>query len=388
MKRLVLTLVVAFALVASLYAVLLGRAPAPRLRTVAVTSGDVVHAVVADGALQAVDTVQVGAQVTGTVIEVDADFDSVVHKGQVLARFDPNPARDEIEQARGAIGQARANLENAQAVVGDASYKLDQARKLAAESEITQEDLEAAQVAYREAVDGVKAQQAAIDQDTATLEQAQLDLEHTVITSPIDGVVISRDVEPGETVAARLETPLLFEIASDLRKMQAVVSVDESDVGTVKEGQPVTFTVEAYPARTFTGVVEQVRDGADTSDNEVTYSTVIRVDNDDLSLRPGMTATARIEVARRRNTLRVPRNALNLAPAPSVFKALGQAVPRNLDALSQPPRGLENVAATVWVWEGGHLRPEAVHTGLSDGETVELVSGNVKTGTTVVTDVM
>jgi HlyD family secretion protein len=386
MKRSLLTLLLALALTGGVYAVLRGHGKMPYLSTEPVTSGDIVRAVVADGTLQTVDTVQVGAQVTGTIIEVNADFNDVVHEGQVLARFDPKPATDDVERARAAVAQATADLEGARVVLADAKFKLDEAKGLAAHEVIPPEDLEAADIAYREADDGVRVGQAAVVQAQAALKQAEIDLDHTIIRAPINGIVIARNVEPGETVAARLDSPLLFQIASDLKRMQAVANIDESDVGLVKEGQPVAFTVDAYPARTFAGVVEQVRAGADTSDNEVTYATVIKVDNDDLKLRPGMTAVVRIEVARHPGVLRVPQGALRFAPSAAMFAALRQPVPPDLERLSRPPRTFENATAILWIRENGRLRPERVKTGLTDGTAIEVSSDNLREGMQVVTD--
>src|SRR6185369_13474313 len=230
-----------------------GRDEEVRYATAAVDRGDVVEVVGATGAVQAVTTVQVGSQVSGTIQSLTADFNSTVHKGQVLARLDPSLFQARVEQARANLTSARANLDKSKAEVEDTRQKYERAKKLAAEQLLPESDLETAKANQEAAQAQVKASQAAVSQAAASVNQAQVDMTHTVITSPIDGVVVARNVDVGQTVAASLQAPVLFVIAQDLRELQVNASIDEADVGRVKEGQEVDFRVDAYPDQTFAG---------------------------------------------------------------------------------------------------------------------------------------
>jgi HlyD family secretion protein len=295
--------------------------------TAKVTRADIAETVGATGQLQAVTTVQVGTQVSGTVQALNADFNSLVHKGQVIARLDPSLFQTQIEQARANLIRAQADLDRLRVSLNDAQTKLKRAEDLFAQKLISQVDLEAAQVGVQSADAQLKSQQAGVTQAQATLQQNQVNLDHTVITAPIDGLVISRNVDVGQTVAASMQAPTLFVLAADLTKMQVIASLDESDVGRIRPGQLVRFRVDAYPNQEFTGSVTQLRLQPVTVQNVVTYSTVIDVPNPDLKLKPGMTANVNIEIARRSNVLRVPNAALRFRPTAEIFQALGQAPP-------------------------------------------------------------
>ena len=314
---------------------------APTVTTSAVTRGDVVESVGATGTLQAVTTVQVGSQVSGNIAYLGADYNSLVKKGQVLARLDPSLFEAQAQQARANVAQARANLTKAQSELErnrvqlvDAQQKYTRAKELSARSLLPQSDLDAAKTAVDTAQAAVESQQAtvsqvqaAITQAEAGLNQSQVNLEHTVITAPIDGLVISRSVDVGQTVAASMQAPTLFVLAADLTKMQVVANLDESDVGRIRPNQTVTFRVDAYPQDTFRGTVSQVRLEPKVQQNVVTYATVIDVPNDDLRLKPGMTANVNVEISRASNVLRVPNSALRFRPSNDVFAALGQTPP-------------------------------------------------------------
>jgi len=299
----------------------------PTIATAKVTRGVIAETVGATGQLQAVTTVQVGTQVSGTVQQLNADFNSLVHKGQVIARLDPSLFQTQIEQAKANLIRSQADLQRLNVAVDDARSKLKLAQDLAAKSLIPQADLETAEVAVRSADAQLQSQQAAVTQSQAALQQNQVNLEHTIITAPIDGLVISRNVDVGQTVAASMSAPTLFILAADLTKMQVIASLDESDVGRIRPGQVVRFRVDAYPNEEFVGAVTQVRLQPTTVQNVVTYSTVIDVPNPDLKLKPGMTANVNIEIARRDNVLRVPNAALRFRPTPEIFQALGQTPP-------------------------------------------------------------
>ncbi|HEY0284899.1 MAG TPA: efflux RND transporter periplasmic adaptor subunit [Vicinamibacterales bacterium] len=297
------------------------------ITTARITQGDLAETVGATGALQAVTTVQVGTQVSGTIEELNADFNSLVRKGQVLARLDPSLIQSQIEQARANLIRAEADLERLRVSLENARTKLVRAKELTEKKLIAQIELEAAEVAVRSAEAQLRSQEAGVTQSQASLRQNQVNLAHTVIESPIDGLVISRNVDVGQTVAASMSAPTLFVLAADLTKMQVLASLDESDVGRIRPGQAVRFRVDAYPADEFVGSVTQVRLQPTTVQNVVTYQTVIDVPNPELKLKPGMTANVNVEIARRSNVLRVPNAALRFRPTAEIFAALGQTPP-------------------------------------------------------------
>jgi HlyD family secretion protein len=301
--------------------------PVPVVATARVTRGDIAETVGATGTLQAVTTVQVGTQVSGTIQELNADFNSLVRKGQVLARLDPSLFQTQIEQARANLIRAEADLERLRVALDDARTKMKRARELWEKKLIPQMELESAEVAVRSAEAQLRSQQAAVTQSQASLQQNQVNLQHTVIESPIDGLVISRNVDVGQTVAASMSAPTLFILAADLTKMQVLASLDESDVGRIRPGQVVRFRVDAFATEEFIGTVTQVRLQPTTVQNVVTYQTVIDVPNPELKLKPGMTANVNIEIARRANALRVPNAALRFRPTAEIFAALGQTPP-------------------------------------------------------------
>jgi HlyD family secretion protein len=282
--------------------------------TAVVDRGDIVDVVGATGTLQAVTTVQVGSQVSGTIASLNADFNSRVRKGQVVARLDPSIFEARLSQARANLVAARANVEKARATVEDTKQKYDRARELAEEKLLPASELETAKSNHEGAVANQRASQAAVSQAQASVEQAQVDLTHTVITAPIDGVVVARNVDVGQTVAASLQAPTLFVIANDLTRMQVSASIDEADIGRVRAAQDVTFHVDAYPNETFTGTVDQIRLQPITVQNVVTYNTIIAVDNPGQRLMPGMTATVSVIVQRRDDVLRIPAAALRFRP--------------------------------------------------------------------------
>jgi HlyD family secretion protein len=301
-------------LLAAGFFLLRGRGEATQFTLGTIDRGDVVEVVGATGTLEAVTTVQVGSQVSGTIQSLYADFNATVKKGQVIARLDPSILQARLGQAEASVLSARANVDRARATVEDARQKYDRAKELAATRLIAETDLETAKSNYDGAVASLKANQAAESQAVANLNQAKVDLSHTIIDTPIDGVVISRNVDVGQTVAASFQAPVLFVIANDLARMRVNAAVDEADVGRVREGQEVVFHVDAFPDREFKGTVEQVRLNPTTVSNVVSYNTIVAVDNRELLLRPGMTATVSIVVRKAENALRLPASALRFRP--------------------------------------------------------------------------
>jgi HlyD family secretion protein len=283
-------------------------------RTAPVERGDIRVVISATGTLSAISTVDVGSQISGLVTEVLADFNDHVSEGQVLARIDPSTYEAQINQGSAAVASARANLASAQATLRNAETDYTRKAELAQQQLVARSDADLAHTARDQARAQVNAAQAQINQQSASTQTSRLNLQRTVIRSPVDGVVLTRTVEPGQTVAASLQAPVLFQIAENLSQMQIVLAIDEADIGQVKAGQAVTFNVDAFPDRQYRGVVQQVRLSATNTSNVITYPVVVSVDNHDQSLLPGMTANADIEVSHRDNVLRVPNAALRYKP--------------------------------------------------------------------------
>jgi HlyD family secretion protein len=403
--------------------VLRGRGEPVRYTTGTVDRGDVVEVVGATGTLEAVTTVQLGSQVSGTIQSLHADFNSNVRKGQVVARLDPSLFEARRGQAHANLLAAIANVERARASVEDTRQKYERAKELAAQKLLPATELETAKANHDGAVAQLKAADAAQRQAQATLNQAEVDLSHTIISTPIDGVVISRNVDVGQTVAASFQAPVLFLIANDLTRMRVNASVDEADVGRVHEGQEVTFHVDAFPEREFEGRVEQVRLNPTTVQNVVSYNAIVAVDNHDLVLRPGMTATVSVIVRKADDTLRLPAAALRFRPegfaqqgsrraggsaGPGDARGSGAVVAASDRARARPGSaapaerarpasaapgpggegrgGLEGGRpTTVFVLdEKGQPKPVPVRVGISDGQFVELRLG-LDEGAAVVT---
>jgi HlyD family secretion protein len=304
--------------------------PEPTVTTQALSRGDIVDTVGATGTLEAVKTVNVGTQVSGVVKELHADFNAIVRKDQVIAKLDPSLIQTQIEQQSANVVRAEADVERLKVALTDAQQKLDRARQMSERNLIPKIELETAEVNVKSAEAQIRASQGSLTQARAQLNSQRVNLGYTTIYAPIDGIVISRNVDQGQTVASSMNAPTLFVIAADLTKMQVVANIDEADVGRMRPNQNVTFRVDAYPNDTFRGTVQQVRLQPAVVQNVVTYSTVISVPNPDLKLKPGMTANVNIEIARRSNALRIPNAALRFRPTTEMFAALNQPVPSEL----------------------------------------------------------
>jgi len=331
MKKLIVVLVILAALGSAGWAYYAKKnRPEPSVTTMPVSRGDVVEMVQATGTLEAVTTVDVGTQVSGVVQDLYADFNSIVRKGQLIARLDPSILQVQIESQKANVTRAEADLERLKVALADAKQKYDRAKAMLDKQLVPRQDFEAAELAVKSADAQIKSSEAALSQSRASLNQAQVNLGYTQITSPIDGIVISRNVDPGQTVASSMNAPTLYVIAADLTKMQVVANIDESDVGRMRPGQHVTFRVDAFPTDVFAGTVEQVRLQPTVVQNVVVYSTVIAVPNQQYKLKPGMTANVNIEIARRNNVLRVPTAAVRFRPTELMFQALNQPMPPEL----------------------------------------------------------
>ena len=308
-------------------------------RTATVERGQVRVAISATGTLAAISTVDVGSQISGQVTDVLVDFNDRVEAGQVIARMDPATYEAQIIQGNAAINSARANLETARATLRNA--EADYARKAAlAESKlVARSDLDVARAARDQARAQVDAALAQVTQQQASTQGTRLNLQRTVIRSPVDGVVLTRSIEPGQTVAASLQAPVLFQIAEDLSQMEIVLAIDEADIGQVKAGQDVAFSVDAFPERRFEGRVQQVRLSATNTNNVITYPVVVTVENRDQALLPGMTVNAEIEVSRRDDVLKVPNAALRFKPADGAAgAAASQGWPQRGGVAGELPR--------------------------------------------------
>lgn len=393
----------------------------PAYMTAAIDRGDIEAAITTTGNTNAVTTVQVGSQVSGNVIALYADFNTKVKKGQLVARIDPaifqakvDQAKANLDSARSAVVTARAtvvkadsdianaqanvatakaNVVRAQSAVTDAKTKNDRRVELVKQGIIAQEDADTAQSTYDQAVASLDAEKAAVvaaqasvasaqaqkevalaqrqaaesqvTQNAAALQAAQLDLDHTQILAPVDGTVVSRNMDVGQTVAASFRAPTIFLIAQDLTKMQVDTNVDESDVGPIRVGQQANFTVDAYPGITFAGIVSQIRQAPINVQNVVTYDVVVEVSNADLKLFPGMTANVRIVTGRAEHALRLPVAALRFHPATVAAPA----------GTTRTPSKSGGRADAVYTFDQGKLKRTSVKLGLNDGNFIEILNG-------------
>jgi len=390
--------VVALAGAGTVYYQLNASTERPNVMTGVVTRGAVVEVVQATGTLQPVDTVEVGSQVTGTVKTLGADFNSRVTEGQVLATLDPASLQAQVDQAAATVARLAAEVNRARVTLADADNKLRRAEALSRDQLISDADLDTARSTRDAAQASVVSAQAQVVQSRASLDQARVSIGHTVIRAPSAGVVLSRNVEVGQTVTSGLQTPTLFVIARDLQKMELQASVDEADIARVAAGQPVSFTVDAHGAREFAGRVAQVRLQPVVAQNVVSYTTMIDVDNPDLALKPGMTATVRIETARNDDTLRVPAAAVRFRPTADVLQAMGHPADPSATGqrqgardAGQARRGDAGTNATnrgaVWTLADGRLERLPVEVGVSDGAMVAVKAARLSEGATVVTGV-
>ena len=357
-------------------------------------TGNLVVSISASGTLQPTRSVDVGSELSGTLEAVLANENDRVNKGQIVARLDPAKLRDAVAKSKAAVEAAAATVAQIDATVAESRANLNRLKHVAELSGgkvPSKTELEAAEAAAQRALANLASARADVSQARATLKTDETNLEKAVIRSPINGVVLTRKVEPGQTVAAQMTTPVLYVIAEDLTKMELQVKVDEADVSAVKLGQPATFSVSAWPGRSFPATIQRVGLGSTTTDNVVTYKTVLSVANDDLALRPGMTATARIVTANRENVLLVPNAALRFTP-PSGVEAgpsgsiVSRLMPRPPQPKKQAPKVAPGAARQVWVLRDGLPAAIPVDTGASNGRQTEISGGELKSGMAVIVD--
>ena len=347
-----------------------GKGNGVKFRTERVARGAIQSTVTATGAVNAVVNVLVGTQVSGTIKSLYADFNSPVKKGQLIAQIDPATFDAQVAQARANVLSARANLDKAVATEVDSKRTMERNRQLFSRNLIARSDLDTAETNYETARAQVSAARAQVAQTEAALRTSEINLRYTRIVSPVDGTVVSRNVDVGQTVAASFQTPTLFTIAKDLTKMQINSNVAEADIGRVRVGQPVEFTVDAYPDFIFKGSVSEVRNAPITVQNVVTYDVVVRVDNADLKLKPGMTANISVIIASKNDVLRIPNAALRFRMSEESKGGAGQ---RERREPREKGRG-------VWVLENKKPKRVVIDTGISDGNFTELLSGDVREG--------
>ncbi|MDR1649293.1 MAG: efflux RND transporter periplasmic adaptor subunit [Synergistaceae bacterium] len=348
------------------------------LRTEKADSGDITATVTAGGKLNAVSVVEVGTQVSGTIQELYVDFNSPVKEGQLIAQLDPSVLRSQLVEARANLAVAEAGVGSAEASLTDSERKFARSKELDARKLIARSELEDAETLVFLKRAQLREAKARVVQARAAVERAETNLAYTRIASPVDGVIVSRKVDVGQTVAASFQTPTLFSIARDLTRMQIDARVDEADIGRVFEGQEADFRVDAFPEDLFFGKVVQVRIAPETTDNIVTYTVVIHVDNTDLRLKPGMTANVSIKTDVRKGILWIPAAALRFrAPKELLDTFSGDAVSRN-DAVNSNS-GLR--FGNVWVVRDSRLaRRVPVETGITDNYRIEVVSGDISPG--------
>ncbi len=394
MKRLGIILgVIAIGLAIGGYMFFNGERKVPvRYRTVAIERGSVVSIVSATGTINPVVSVQVGTQVSGMIKSLHADFNSRVKAGDKVATIDPEPFKARRDQAAGNLEMARSNVARSRADLAQRKRERDRVQSLVAQEFVSQNDVDVALTNYQSAEAQLRVSEAQVKQGEAVLNAADLELKYTVIRSPIDGVVVARNVEVGQTVASSFATPNLFLIARDLTKMQVDTNVSESDIGGITEGKDAAFTVDAYPGVRFEGVIRQVRLAPINVQNVVTYNVVVAVDNEDLQLKPGMTANVSIIVAQKDQVLKVPNAALRFSP-PQSERAEGASSggkPVRADAgvgsySRDASANSGGQARKVWkVGVTGAPEPFTVHTGISDGVSTEVLDGAVADGDMVV----
>jgi HlyD family secretion protein len=368
----------------------------PRFETEQVTRATLRVTVSATGNLAPTNKVDVGSELSGLVEIVLVQENDRVKKGQVLAQLDISKLQDEITKSEAALASSQAKLAQAEATLNQDRISLDRDRevsRLSGGKVPSKTEMESAEATLARAEADVHSAQADVNQARATLSSNQTNLSKASIRSPVDGVVLSRAVEPGQTVAASLQVTTLFTVAEDLRQMDLKVDVDEADVGGVKDGQSATFTVDAYPGREYSARVTRIAYGSTTKNNVVSYSTVLKVKNDDLSLRPGMTGAAEIATVTRENALLVPNAALRFTPSTTASTQASRGLVGSL--MPGPPsdnssqRTVTNSKGNlqqVWILANGNPLATPVSVGVSDGRFTEIVSGSLKQGMLVITD--
>jgi len=369
MKKIIVAAVILILILIGLFFFLKKGNKAPQYITQTADRGDIRATVSATGTVNAVTTVLVGTQVSGTIKQLLVDYNSTVKQGQLLAQIDPSSFDAQVAQASANLSLARANLEKSKVAVRDTITTFERNKILYAKNFISKSDLDISETNYLSALAQIKASEAQVEQAQASLNLARTNLRYTRILSPVNGTVISRSIDVGQTVAASFQTPTLFTIAQDLTKMQIETSVDEADIGSIKTNQPVTFTVDAYPDITFNGNVSVIRNAPTTVSNVVTYNVIVQVDNPDLKLKPGMTANVSIIIADKKGVLRMPNAALRVK---ITDKELTAAAPKG---------------PGVWILDNKKPQRIPLTLGIRDNRFTEILSGNISESSVIIVEV-
>lgn len=367
---------------------------AVQYKTVEVQRGNLTVIVTATGTLQPTNKVDVSSELSGIMKSVYVEYNNRVKVGQVLAKLDTSKIEAQVTQTKASLESAKAKVLQAQATVKETRAKLAQLKQvweLSNNKMPSRAELNAAEAALERAIADEASAKAAVTQAQAALDAYETDLSKTVIRSPINGIVLTRSIEPGQTVASAFQAPVLFTLAEDLTQMELHVNVDEADVGKVQKGQKATFSVAAYPNRTFEALISQVRYGSSTTSGVVTYETVLKVNNSDQSLRPGMTATADITVKKVENAVLVPSSALRFTPPVQEEKKpsaglVGSLLPRPPSPSTKQREDANKKEQRVWTLKDGQLSAISVTIGVTDGSMTEVVTGDINPGMAVVVD--
>ena len=352
--------------------------------TITPKRGDIATIISATGTLNPLNEVQIGSQVSGIISQIDVDTNDVVSKGQVLAKIDDKKILQELSRYEAQLKSAKAQLDSLTSTLKDKKWQFERLQKLYKQSKgkyPSYADVQSAQVAYEIAKAEIESKRGNIAEIEANIKGVKIDFDNTIITSPIDGVVLTRSVDVGQTVAASFSAPELFKVAQDLKEMKLVVQIAESDVGKIALNQPLSFSVDAYPHRKFFAKVDKVNYGSITTDNIVSYEVTINVDNKDLSLRPGMSATADIIVAEKKNVLLLPVSALFFQPQKQEIQTkkkttslFGPPMPPRHKNTTKPKDKQTNAGEEkqIWVLQGGNPVQRMIKVGISDGKNVEV----------------
>jgi HlyD family secretion protein len=398
MKKIVIILSVLLVIAGAVGYFFYNRTPEVSYKTAKIERGSIVSTVAATGNLSAVTTVQVGTQVSGTIQKLYVDYNSRVKKGQPIAEIDPSLFNASVEQSQGNYLSAEANLQKAKVTLADAERTFSRNKKLLSDGIISQGDYDVAETALQSAKASVKAAEGSVAQNRGSLMQSRTNLRYSVIRSPVDGVVISRAIDVGQTVAASFSTPTLFTIAQDLTKMQIEVSVDEADISRIQLQQKASFTVDSYPEQTFRGKVIQIRSAPVITQNVVTYVVVVNVDNSDMKLKPGMTANVSVEVAKKDDVLKLPPAALRFKPKSKDDDTKDKAKADRTGASGQRPAAaggpngggkgasgkVKERSQKVYLLKEGKPAAVPVKTGIANNSSIELIEGDLKEGDDVI----
>lgn len=386
-------IVVAVVALAGLVVYFTGGGSANRIRYIVepVTRANLTVIVTATGSVQPTNKVDVSSELSGTIRRVLVDYNTRVKVGQVLAELDTDKLKASVESARAKVAAAHAKVKDAEATVVEKKLEYERKKALVARNVTSAHDLEAAQAAYQRALASVESAKADAAAAQAELKLSETNLAKTCICSPINGVVLKRNVEPGQIVASTLQAPVLFHIAEDLTKMEVQVDVDEADIGKVREGQTAVFMVDAYPDRKFKARIRELRYGSEVIQGVVTYKAILETENKDLLLRPGMTATAEITIAKVKDALSIPNTALRYAPPTSNDRTDRRSFLRKLIP-GRPPFRPPSAKApsgpdrSIWILDEDEPRQVPVRVGPTDGRRTQILEGDVKAGQKVIVD--